>query len=184
MLKGLLASAAMLTMLAGCIAPPKTGEQLDAERAALLAKNCHARLAADPVRYAEYDPVAYCDRREQPSLDVWTRGALAAAARDRAQGIRTPASGTPVTAGSGNAGATDPAPFRQDSCTGLCGLQRYSAARALDRSFNTNAGVQGWFGPSPGVPCTGLCSIQRYNAARALDRRFNTNAGVQGWFGP
>ena len=69
------------------------------------------------------------------------------------------------------------------SCTGLCSIQRFQAAKALDRKFNVNAGVQGWFGPSPGTPCTGLCSIQRFNAAKALDRKFNTNAGVNGWFG-
>ena len=32
----------------------------------------------------------------------------------------------------------------RSSCQGLCRIQRYKAARALDRHFNTNAGVVGW----------------------------------------
>ena len=52
-------------------------------------------------------------------------------------------------------------PVRVSSCQGLCQLQRFKAARSLDRKFNTgqNAGVNGWFGPDPGTNCTGLCSI-------------------------
>ena len=47
--------------------------------------------------------------------------------------------------------APAPTTNRIDPCSGLCAIQRLQAAKALDRRYNVNAGVQGWFGPTPGT---------------------------------